>query len=86
MSQMREFITISTNSTITCDDKSLYRALRRFYDADMVEYSTLSNTKGPDIKLYSLTGIGKKVLQAFIDQNIIAIFDSPIIRKLFDKS
>lgn len=86
MSQMRELITLSTNSTITCDDKSLYRALRRFHDADMVEYSTISNTKGPDIKLYSLTDIGKNVLQAFIDQNIVAIFDSVKIRKLLDKS
>lgn len=70
MSDIKSFIDVATNGTLYADDKSMYRALRRYYDAEMVDYSPIKG-EGPDVKIYRLTKIGSNVLRSFLSRNII---------------
>lgn len=85
MQQIKEFVVTITNGTLGADDKSMYRALRRYYDAEMIDFKNVPSDNGPDLKVYSLTGIGKRVLDKFIDRNIRSVFYSPKVAKLFNE-
>lgn len=82
MADMKAFIYAMTNQLITADDKSMYRALRRYYDADMVTFHEVPSENGPDRKIYELTKTGQAVLDHFIERTISSIFDKPVVRKL----
>lgn len=83
MSEIKDFIFDFTNETISADDQSMYRALRRFYDANLVSYKLLPSDSGPDLKVYSLTNSGTKVLQKFISRNIKDVFYNHDVQILF---
>jgi DNA-binding PadR family transcriptional regulator len=74
MAVIKEFIAARTNRTISADDKSMYRALRRLHDGELIDFESVTSQAGPDLKLYSLTGTGQQVLQAFLRRNIIDVF------------
>ena len=80
MTDIKDFITKATNGLIVADDKSVYRALRRFNDVEMVEYQSQSNDKGPDRKLCILTVTGRTVLSQFVRRNIVGVFFKDSIR------
>jgi DNA-binding PadR family transcriptional regulator len=82
MAKIKEFIVLRSKGTITADDQSMYRALRRFHDADMVDFRE-QTSKGPDRKVYHLTDTGSEVLKAFIGQNISQIFLAKENKRLF---
>lgn len=86
MVEIKEFITRITKSTIIADDKSMYRALRRFNDVGMITFTTQPSEGGPDRKVYELTSTGKKVLQAFIQQNIEAVFYDSDVKRLIQSA
>lgn len=71
MSEVKDFIADMTQEVIVADDKSMYRALRRFYEADLVSYSERDNPGGPKQKIYALTASGEKILAEFIQRNIV---------------
>lgn len=83
MSDMKEFIYNATSQTITADDKSMYRALRRFADAELITYTSEKSESGPDKKVYVLTEIGKTVLQEFITKHITNVFFNAANKPLF---
>ncbi len=78
MAEIRTWITNITNSTITVEERSLYRALQRYYDAELVTYATVEGDRGPDRKVYKLTEIGENVLSRFIDRNISLLLKSEV--------
>lgn len=82
MNEIKNFIDQATNGTLSADDKSMYRALRRYYDVEMVDYSQVSGSSGPDLKIYKLTVTGRSVLEQFINRNITGVFLKPKIQKL----
>ncbi len=82
--EIKAFIETVTKGTFTCEEQSLYRALRKYYDIEMVDYTTKEGNKGPERKYYFLTDIGKDVLQQFIKRNI-TIFLDPSIKNLISK-
>lgn len=82
MAEIKQFIYEATNSQLEADDKSMYRALRRYHDVEMVDFSTEPNDKGPDRKVYVLTDIGKNVLNQFIERNILQVFFKPSVQRL----
>lgn len=82
MNQIKAFINQHTNGTLLADDKSMYRALRRFNDAQMVDYYNQPNDIGPDLKVYSLTVSGKRITKAFVARNINDIFYKADTKKL----
>ena len=70
----------ATQGTVTTDLQSLYRALRRYYDAELVDHETIPNSSGPDRKLYFLTELGESLLDQFIQRNIVNFYH-PLIKE-----
>jgi DNA-binding PadR family transcriptional regulator len=73
MSDIKKYAKAHTHGVTSADDKSMYRALRRFADADIVTFTKIANKKGPDLKQYAITPTGEYVLQRFIDRNIATV-------------
>lgn len=84
MAEIKEFILEMTNGLIDADDKSMYRALRRFHDVEMVRFTTTPSESGPDRKVYELTVVGLEVLQAFVRRNVLEVFFKPAVRSLIE--
>ncbi len=83
--EISEFIENMTLGRITCEDQSLYRALRKYHDLEMVEYYLKEGNRGPERKYFKLTQIGKKLLAQFIERNI-AIFFNKELKELIEKA
>lgn len=81
MADIKAFITRLTKGAIEADDKSMYRTLRRFEEADLLTFTPAPSESGPDLKVYSLTETGKRVVQAFLERQI-ELFYQPAIQKL----
>ncbi len=84
MAEIKYFISVKTNNLLEADDKSMYRALRRFQDADMINNDLKNNPNGPDQKVFKLTKSGKKILAEFIERNINNIIFRPDVKKLLE--
>ncbi len=85
MAEIKAFIDRATNCTLSADDKSMYRALRRYYDVEMIDFVQEPGKGGPDRKVYSLTEVGKRVLQEFTTRNITGVFYKPDVQNLINK-
>lgn len=82
MAEIKQFIADSTIGSLSADDQSMYRALRRYNDAEMINFTTTPGDGGPDRKVYALSTIGVRVLDVFTKHNIVDVFYKPSIRKL----
>ena len=69
--------TISQGS-IGADEKSLYRALRRFEAMGVVESSWQPSEVGPRRRYYALTDLGGALLRKFAQRNVL-IFQAPAV-------
>ncbi len=78
VSEIMDFLKTATNGTISCEGQSLYRALRKYYDLEMVDYVLRQGNKGPDRKYYFLTTIGKELLSEFTKRNISILYNKKI--------
>lgn len=85
MVDIKKFFHSGTNGTLTADDQSMYRALRRYNEADLVEYTQEPGKGGPDRKLYSLSPQGEKVLNEFCKRNILNVYFKPSIKSLLER-
>lgn len=86
MEQMKRFISTFTNGALVADDKSMYRALRRYYDTELVDFNQMPSRAGPDLKIYRLSEIGTKVLDHFVKRNFLDVFFQPDVKKLLEGS
>mgnify|MGYP000648675203 CR=1 FL=1 len=68
--EIKAFIKDITNNTISCEDQSIYRSLRKFYNLEIVDYELRDGNKGPKRKHYFLTELGKELLHDFSQRNI----------------
>ena len=68
--EIREFIHDFSEGTISYDEQSLYRSLRKFQHLEIVEYSLKPGNSGPDRKYYQLTPNGILLLEKFVERNI----------------
>lgn len=84
MADIKEFIGRLTDQAITADDKSMYRALRRFEEADVLGHNHIPSKNGPDLKVYHLTQTGDKIMQAFIRKHINLYYRADVA-KLIDQ-
>ena len=82
MQKIKRFISDITSMSISADDKSMYRALRRFADAEMVDFHLKPGKGGPELKVYRLTEIGKNVLDEFVKKNITSILFNNQVKEL----
>jgi DNA-binding PadR family transcriptional regulator len=67
-----------SQGTVTADEKSLYRALRRFEATGLVESTWQPSDVGPARRYYHLTDLGTELLRRFVQRNIL-IFQDPAV-------
>lgn len=82
MAEIKEFMTAYTKGTLEADDKSMYRALRRYNEAMLINFATEPGQGGPDRKRYFLTDTGFAVLQAFLERNVVQTLFHPELKQL----
>lgn len=68
--EIKHFVESESNYTMTCEEQSLYRNLRKYKHINVVDFITQKGNKGPDRKYYFLTELGEKLLDEFIKRNI----------------
>ena len=83
--EVREFIHSSANGSIKCEEQSVYRALRKFYDLEIVDYEMRDGKSGPSRKYYFLTEIGRSLLKTFIERTIKIMYTNEITKLLLKK-
>lgn len=82
MGGIKDFVTRVTNGMVQADDQSMWRALRRYNAAGMIDFKTQPGDGGGERKLYSLTQIGTNVLESYLDRNIRNVYFVPFVEKL----
>ncbi len=85
MADIKAFIIDLVNGTTDVDDQSIYRALRRYYSAEIVDFKMVPSSNGPDKKIYFLTRNGLALLDAFCKRNIVSVFYRPDVKQLIEK-
>ena len=85
MAEIKSFIQEATNKTLSPDDKSMYRSLRRLAAGEMIYFVQKPAKNGPDYKVYSLTKVGQRVLDLFLERHITTVFYNPTVRSLIEK-
>ncbi len=74
--EMGETLAQVSRGTLSADERSLYRALRRFEAAGFVRSEWQDSEVGPNRRYYHLTELGTKLLQKFTERNIL-LFQEP---------
>ena len=72
-----------SQGTINADEKSLYRALRRFEAMGLVQSSWQPSDVGPRRRYYHLTELGTELLRRFTRRNILR-FQQPAVADRLD--
>lgn len=85
MAEIKGFIQQASDGHMLADDKSMYRALRRHDEVEMVTYKQMPGEGGPERKVYELTETGSTVLDAFIARNITGLYGKPNVKKLLER-
>ena len=70
-----------TNGSYVAAEQTLYRVLRKNYDLELVDYREVPSSSGPKKKLYSLSELGNKLLEDFVNRNI-KLFYQPTIKNM----
>lgn len=70
-----------TNGSYAAAEQTLYRVLRKNYDLELVDYREVPSSSGPKKKLYSLSELGNKLLEDFVNRNI-KLFYQPTIKNM----
>jgi DNA-binding PadR family transcriptional regulator len=82
--EIAEFINTTTNGTMAADPRSLYRAMRRLNDIELVETSNQPGRRtGADRRYYQITRTGRRVLDAFLDRHVRSIYLTDLAAELF---
>tara|TARA_B100001093_G_scaffold506142_1_gene564590 strand:+ start:276 stop:635 length:360 start_codon:yes stop_codon:yes gene_type:complete len=76
--EIKSFIENISNNTISCEEQSIYRSLRKYLHLEIVEYNLGVGNKGPERKYYKLTKLGINLLNQFIERNINLFYDDKI--------
>ena len=80
VSEIKTFIEGFSENSISCEDQSLYRALRKFDHLKMVEASAGKGNKGPDRKYYRLTDLGNEIFDEFTSRNIKLFYNEKLMQ------
>lgn len=76
--EIKSFVEIQSNQTMTCESQSLYRNLRKYQHVGVVDFESGEGNKGPERKYYYLTELGQLLLNHFIERNINLFFNERI--------
>ena len=80
--EMGEALTEVSQGSMTADEKSLYRALRRFEAMELVESTWHRSDLGPRRRYYRPTQLGTELLRRFIHRNILVFQEPSVARRL----
>jgi PadR family transcriptional regulator, regulatory protein PadR len=72
----------ASNETISADDQSVYRALKRFEGMKIVSSYWEESPQGPPRKYYRLTDLGDELLRKFIQRNIVLFQDESVAKRV----
>lgn len=81
--EIKDFINQKSAGTISCEEQSLYRALRKYEHLQILSFEKRAGNKGPDRKYYFLTALGQEIFNRFVNRNI-KLFYSEEIRNLLN--
>ena len=81
--EMREALKVISRGTMRADERSLYRALRRFERAGFVESEWQASDVGPRRRYYNLSDLGTELLRRFARRNIL-LFQEPNVAQRLD--
>jgi DNA-binding PadR family transcriptional regulator len=80
--EMGEALETASRGTITADERSLYRALRRFERAGFVRSTWQESDVGPRRRYYQLCEPGTELLLRFTERNILLFQEPDIAERL----
>lgn len=76
--EIKEFVEEKSQHTMTCEEQSLYRILRKFEHVGVLDYELRKGSKGPDRKYYYLTDLGQLLFERFVRRNIHLFYSEEI--------
>jgi PadR family transcriptional regulator, regulatory protein PadR len=76
--EIKSFVEEQSKNTMTCEEQSLYRNLRKYQHLGVVDYESGKGNKGPERKYYYLTDLGVSLLTQFVERNISLFFNKQI--------
>jgi len=76
--EIKHFIETKSNGTISCEEQSLYRALRKYELINIVAFDLREGNKGPERKYYYLTTLGQDLFHQFVERNIKLFYSEEI--------
>ena len=79
MNEIKSFIEEYSENSISCEDQSLYRALRKFEHVKMIDSAPGKGNKGPDRKYYQITDLGLEIFNEFTRRNIKLFYNNKLM-------
>ncbi|MGC4233465.1 MAG: PadR family transcriptional regulator [Niabella sp.] len=76
--EIKSFVEEKSKNTMTCEEQSLYRVLRKFEHIEVVTYELRKGNKGPERKYYYLTDLGQNLFAQFVKRNIHLFYSEEI--------
>ena len=76
--EIKSFVEQKSKNTMTCEEQSLYRVLRKFEHIKVVQYESKKGNKGPERKYYYLTDLGQDLYARFVKRNIHLFYSGEI--------
>lgn len=71
--EMQDEIRRLSGGSVTPDENSIYRALRRFAREGLVDSERIPSDVGPKRRYFSLTAAGRELLARFIRRNLLVL-------------
>jgi DNA-binding PadR family transcriptional regulator len=82
--EIGQFIVEQTEGKLSYDEQSIYRALRKFDDLELLDFEMRDGNRGPQRKYYSLTENGKKLFKTFLENHLIPMYSHNYLQLLQD--
>jgi PadR family transcriptional regulator len=83
--EMKAAIEELSQNSISADENSIYRALKRLAQSGVVDSQVQPSESGPDRRYFFLTDLGQELLVRFISRNIL-VFRQPVVADLIQKT
>ena len=83
--EMKAAIEELSQNSISADENSIYRALKRLAQSGVVNSEVQPSESGPDRRYFFLTDLGQELLVRFISRNIL-VFQHPVVADLIQKT
>lgn len=72
----------ASHETMSVDDQSIYRALKRFEGIKIVSSYWEDSPQGPQRKYFQLTDLGNELLKKFIRRNILLFQEESVEQRV----